>query len=125
MVFITMFILNSDQVCANQKNKSVQCNKEKIVFDVNAIDRNGLVGPLDGKVSVVYEFCIPYENKYLEEVKSIDPLLNCYHGSKGRIGCQENEYLCLGNTHDKDFKSKLCQLSNREYIKQIAQCFFE
>jgi hypothetical protein len=92
-----------------------QCNLEKITFDINEIE----------KVPLDYEFCIPYEDRYLQEIKRIDPEIECYHGSSGRIGCIDSEYLCIGNTGHKDFRNILCKLSILDYIDRIDQTFWE
>ena len=80
-----------------------QCVPQKITFDLNSIDEDGLIGPTDGKASVDFEFCIPYKEQYLKEIQSIDSDIKCYYGSRGRIGCGNEEYLCIGNTGDKDY----------------------
>ena len=92
---------------------------------MNEIDENGLIGPPDGKVAVDYEFCIPYDNAHLQEIKEIDPDIGCDYGPTGRIGCTNNEYLCIGNTHQKDFRSILCKLSTLGYVERIDRTFWE
>lgn len=102
-----------------------KCREEKITFDIKKINNDGLIGLENGKVSVDYEFCIPYTEESLLEVKKIDSDIRCNHGSSGRIGCTNNEYLCLGNTGSKDFGTILCDLSQLDYIKRIDQNFWE
>ena len=101
------------------------CVEEKISFDILKLDDYGLVGPWNGKVSVDYEFCIPYTDESLLEVKKIEPDIQCDYGPKGRIGCNDNEYLCLSGTGFKDFKTILCDLSQLDYVKRIDQNFWE
>ena len=97
----------------------------KINFDLSQIDENGLMGQEGGKVSVDYEFCIPAGEAYADEVKSIDPSIGIYLHTKGRIGCEEDQWLCLGNTHQKDWKDILKSLAALDYVKRIEQNYWE
>ena len=74
---------------------------------------------------MAYEFCIPNTTQCKDEVKAIDPSLQLMSGSPGRIGCSKNEYLCIGSTHQPEFKRVLQQLAELTYIQQIDECFFE
>ncbi|MEW5894819.1 MAG: hypothetical protein AB1650_03515 [Candidatus Omnitrophota bacterium] len=102
-----------------------QCDVDKITFELNAIDKNGLIGTADGKTSVDYEFCIPYIDQYLKEIQTIDSQIVCYHGSGGRIGCSNSEYLCLGNSGYKNYRDILCKLSTLNYVKRIDRTYRE
>ena len=97
----------------------------KINFDLNQFDENGLYGPANGKRAMDYEFCIPKEEDKLAKVKSIDPSLQIHADSKGRIACSKQQYLCIGNTHQPNFKAILIELSNQPFIERIEQTFFE
>jgi hypothetical protein len=117
--------------CKNDKKPTVgikniyNCNYDKITFDLNRIPDSGLVGPSDGQVTVTYEFCIPDEKQYIEEIRKISPAIGFMRGSSGRIGCSDKEILCLGSTGSKNFRTTLCDLSKLEYIERIDQCLFE
>lgn len=97
----------------------------KITFDVNNINKDGLYGPPDGLRALDYEFCIPATDAAEAEVKQIDPTVKFHKNSPGRAGCSEEEYLCIGTTHQKDFRSVLAKLAALDYIRQIDQSFYE
>ncbi len=97
---------------------------EKIRFNLSQLDKEGLIGPDSGKVALDYEFCIPREERYLEEVKRIDPTVQIQRAA-GRIGCSRGEYLCLGNTHQKNYRKVLYRLAKLEYVERIERAFFE
>jgi hypothetical protein len=101
------------------------CLASKIAFDLKVFDKNGLIGPYAERVSVDYEFCIPYTPKHVNDIQAIDPQIECYHGPRGRIGCGDAEYLCLGNTGSENYKNILCQLSLLNYIKSIERAWWE
>ena len=108
--------------CANQK---VLPPNPKIDFDMNTIDKAGLIGPPNGKVALSYEFCIPAEDKYVQEVQQIDPSLRINKIAKGRVGCSKVEWLCIGNTHQEAAKKKIQQLAELSYVKRIQRAYFE
>lgn len=97
----------------------------KIHFDLSLLDENGLYGPPNGKQSISYEFCIPAKEEYATEVQSIDSTIALQQHAPGRIGCSDDEYLCLGNTHQKNYRKVLFKLSRLEYVEKIEQSFFE
>ncbi len=97
----------------------------KIEFDLSSLDKDGLRGPSDGKVAVSYEFCIPDNDACRAEVKAIDPTVQFMPGSRGRIGAGKDECLCIGSTHQKNFKEVLRKLSEKSYISRIIECHFE
>jgi len=98
---------------------------QKVTFDMTRLDKDGLFGPPNGKRALSYEFCILNTEEYKAEVKGIDPTVQFMPGSSGRIGCDRNECLCIGSTHQKDFRRVLKNLGNLEYVKLINECFFE
>ncbi len=122
-----LLILSGGMKSASAK-EAVSCHKDylrKITFDINKINDDGLTGPPEGLVSVDYEFCIPAGKDYAEEVKRIDPSAVIHESSSGRIGCSPEEYLCIGNTHQKDFRAVLCRLAGLTYVRRIDMCFWE
>lgn len=98
----------------NAAEQSIPCDLKKIFPNIADIAAAG-----------AYEFCIPYQDEYLKEIKEIEPLMECLHGPKGRIGCADDEYLCIGGTRSEDFNNTLCELSTLDYIKLIGPCYFE
>jgi hypothetical protein len=98
---------------------------DKLAFDLNSLDENGLYGPADGKRSLDYEFCIPSGDTYAEEVSTIDSSAQFYPESRGRIGCGEGEVLTIGNTHQANHHLILMELANLEYIDRIQPVDWE
>jgi hypothetical protein len=99
--------------------------RQKITFDLTRLDEDGLYGELGGKRAVSYEFCIPDTRQSRAEVKRIDPTVKFMAESPGRIGCGEHETLCIGSTHQKDFRKVLQRLTELTYVQRIDESFFE
>lgn len=118
LLFFMCFLFN----CANQK---VLHPSPKIGFDINALDKEGLAGPPDGKVAVSYEFCIPALSRFVNEIVRIDPSIKVHKKSKGRVACDKQQWLCIGNTHQELYRQKLQRLAELEYIKRIEKTVFE
>lgn len=98
---------------------------DKIKFNLDEFNHDGLYGPDGGLRSMDYEFCIPTRKEILEEIEAIDPSLKIYTNSPGRIGCSDVHYLCIGNTDQVGWRTKLLKLASKEYIEKIQQSFFE
>ncbi len=98
---------------------------DKITFDLEQIDENGLYGPPDGKRSLDYEFCVPEEPAFLETVQTIDPSLMLYPHSPGRIGCTADQVLAIGNTHQPNAVLILMELANLDFIDRIDRVDWE
>ena len=96
----------------------------KIRFDVSALDDSGLYGPPDGLRALSYEFCIPDRLDTAARVRGIDKTV-AMHKARGRIGCSEKQLLCIGHTHQADFRGVLEALSELPYVTRIDQAFFE
>ena len=111
--------------CTNVDTQNKNECPRKITFDLAAINDAGLRGPPNGLVSVDYEFCIPDKEIYEQEVKKIDSSVRIMYGSKGRIGCKSDQYLCIGNTHQENFREVLRELAKHKYIDRIDECFWE
>lgn len=112
--------------CARPKSASDAIAPwDKIRFDLSQLNEEGLYGPPDGLRSISYEFCIPADEKLVDEVSSIDTSLRIHPDSPGRIGCSPEEYLCVGNTHQKNYREVLFELARLEYVEKIEQSFFE
>ncbi len=105
--------------CPKEADESILA---KIAFDYSAIDEKGLRG---GEVAVDYEFCIPARDAALEEVLKIDSEVRVMQKSKGRIGCTEDQWLCINSTHSAGWKEKLYRIASLEYVKRIQETVYE
>lgn len=108
--------------CVNQK---VLYPSPKIGFDINALDKEGLIGEANAKVALDYEFCIPAHNSYINQVRQIDPSLKFHKKSRGRVGCGKDKWLCIGNTHQEYARLKLQRLAELTYVERIERTYFE
>lgn len=97
----------------------------KVEIDLSRLDQAGLAGPPLGKVSLAYEFCIPNTDECKARVRAIDRSVRFMPGSRGRIGAGPQECLCIGETHQADYRRVLRQLAELPYIKRIVECHFE
>lgn len=97
----------------------------KIGFDLSRLNDSGLRGPPDGLRALDYEFCIPSAERYVAEIKAIDPSAAVYSRSPGRIGCAEGQPLVIGNTHQPGFRTILKNLAALPYVTRIDESFFE
>ena len=110
-------------LCAIQcQQKMQELADAKIKFDINTIDANGL---RNGEVSVDYEFCIPASDAILQQVLKIDPNVRAMKASKGRIGCTDQQWLCINSTHGKGWKKKLYAIAGLETVERIQETFYE
>jgi hypothetical protein len=91
----------------------------KIHLDLSKFNDDGLYGPPDGLRAAMYEFCIPARPDLAAEVASIDPTVQIYASSPGRIGCASDEYLCIGSTGQPGFREVLASLAQLEYVSRI------
>ncbi len=98
---------------------------QKVELDLSQLDKDGLRGPPDGKVSVSYEFAIPNTAECKAEVRAIDRTVQFMPGSRGRIGAGKNECLCIGSTHQPDYRGVLRALAELPYVTRIIECHFE
>lgn len=96
-----------------------------VTFDVERINENGLIGPPDGLRSVMYEFCVPSDSARVAAVRAIDPSLEVYPASRGRIGCTDEQVLCIGHTHQPAWKETLERLAALDFVTRIDESFME
>ena len=101
-----------------------QAPMTKIRFDLTDLDAAGLYGPPDGLRALSYEFCIPDRPDSLAEVRAIDASVRAQR-SPGRIGCVHGELLCIGNTHQPEYRAVLEALARLPYVARIEQAHFE
>ena len=120
--FILLLLVVHWSSCANQK---ILDPSPKIGFDINALDKEGLLGDSKGRVAVNYEFCIPANNAFIVEVRGIDPSLSIHKRSPGRVACTAEQWLCIGSTHQEYARLKLQRLAELHYVKRIERTHFE
>ncbi len=58
-------------------------------------------------------------------MRATDLTLQIQQGSPGRVGCGAGELLCLGNTHQTNYRSVLEQFSELAFVAEIREAFFE
>jgi len=104
---------------------SVPGAESGIRFDLDRLDADGLQGPPDGLRALHYEYCIPDQPEAIREVTAIDPTLQIQQGSPGRVGCGAGELLCLGHTHQPDYRAVLERLAALLFVTDIHEAFFE
>lgn len=124
IVFISILLVS----CTHKNQESYQVDEEiksKITFDIDKLNKDGLLGSPDGLHVLDYKFCIPLNWEYRNEILSIDSTIQFIKGTGSRNSCTGKEYLCLGNTHKKNFKEILYSFASLEYVNQIDQMFWE
>ena len=97
----------------------------KLIFDLAALDDDGLIGPPGGRVAVAYEFCIPATDAHAASVRAIDPMAAVQPGSPGRIGCGPGQWLVVGSTHQPGWRVDLKRLAALPYVARIDRAVFE
>ena len=97
---------------------------KKLGFSIKQLDADGLYGPVNAKVSMQYEFCIPDDAKHKKHIERLDPTVQ-FQKSRGRVGCKKDQLLCIGNTHDKTYQTRLYNLCLLPYVESIQQTFWE
>lgn len=113
-----MFVILSISGCSPRINQQAL---KKIDFDPQAVDDKGL---LHG-TKVDYEFCIPRNEGYLAEIKSIVPEVLISETSQGRIRCGRDEYLCIVSAGDSNWKEKLYAVASLPYVERIIRTYYE
>ena len=111
--------------CTVPHQESASDPWSKVEFNPDNLDQQGLRGPADGKVAVSYEFAIPNTETCKRQVRAIDPTVEFLCGSRGRIGAGKNECLCIGSTHQPNYRDVLVNLAKLPYVKRIIECYFE
>jgi hypothetical protein len=125
-VFLVIFLSVYPFFWACRSDDQVQLSsRSKITFNLEQLNENGLYGVRGGLKALHYEFCIPADPGIEAQVRQIDPTSRIFKTSPGRIGCGAGEYLCVGHTHQPDFRTVLFRLANLPYVRRIDQAFFE
>lgn len=91
----------------------------------HAIGPDGLRDPADGKVAVSYEFALPNTEECRDEVRAIDATVKFMPDSHGRIGASSSGCLCIGSTHQPNYRDVLRKLEELPYVDRIIECHFE
>ena len=118
ILLVSTFFAASQTNC---KQKPSQQVSQKIEFDHQSIDSKGM----HQGVIVDYEFCIPRNQVFVDEVKSIEPELLISQTSQGRIRCSREEYLCIASARDESWKEKLYRIAALDYVKRIIRTYYE
>jgi hypothetical protein len=98
---------------------------QKVELDLHGIANDGLRGPADGKVAVSYEFSIPNTDECKARVRAIDATVQFMPGSQGRVRAPKDGCLCIGSTHQPDYRDVLRRLAELPYVERIIECHFE
>ncbi len=101
------------------------CDRARLEFDPDSIDRNGLMGPAGGKRYLDYEFCVPADPALLHRLQAGSPTLHCRPGAKGRSACRPDQALCIGNTGSPNWRGELCRFSTLPFVQQIRRTWWE
>ncbi len=112
-------LLSACQTPASEPFRHTDAAATKIAFDLDRLNASGLYGPADGLRSLAYEFCIPARQRYIDEIHAIDPDIRIYRQSPGSIGCHNDEYLCMGETHKQAWRQILTGLTSLPYVRKI------
>ena len=94
----------------------------KIEFEHSTIDDRGY---MNGEIMVDYEFCIPKDEKKAAGITAIDPEIIMPRQAKGRIGCSEDQYLCIVSNHTPGWRERLFAIASLPYVKRIIQTEYE
>ncbi|MRI33015.1 hypothetical protein EOPP23_08470 [Endozoicomonas sp. OPT23] len=126
VLLLSLVILLQGCASSNWRAAHWFSNKsDKIQFDLNQLNSDGLQGPSDGLRTLSYEFCIPDDINAVDQVMAIDPTLVVYKHSRGRVQCSEKEYLAIGHTGQRNYQDILNKLANLNYVKSIQEALFE
>ncbi len=118
--------LDAYEIYVNEKGYLKPYYEMKIKFDLNEFTDDGYRHRALGEVmSINYEFCIPADETVWQEVSRVDPTLELMKGSKGRSGCSNSEWLCIGSSRQAGFKDNIKQLASLRYVKKISETFWE
>jgi len=118
-LLLAFFVILSASKCQDNESKKTL---NKIEFDYSAVDDKGL---MNSEVAIDYEFCIPMDEARIAEVKAIEPDVNMPRMAKGRIGCSEEEWLCIVSTNGPKWKERLYAIASLPYVKRIVQTHYE
>lgn len=126
LIFASIFLLGNTRGELLERNIESSTLLKKITFDISTTSgERSIDSPPDRLRAVNYEFCVPKESKFVAEVKAIDSSIMFHGSSRGRIGCSENQYLCIGTIQSPQWKEILLSLARLDYVERIDQFFGE
>ena len=125
LVFASIFFLTFYQEKPLSQIFKFDSVLDKITFDISATSQEGSSEPPDSLSYVSYEFCIPAKDKFLNEVKDIDPTIMFHAHSRGRIGCQTDQYLCIGTIQSSQWREILMSIAKLDYVERIDRFYGE
>lgn len=103
--------------CVTQAPKGL----EKIRFDLNKIDPNGLEGPPAGKREIQYQFCVPNTEARRLEIAELDPTARFESEVAGRAGCTADEILVHARTGAPNWRGRMEAVAALPYVKSIRR----
>ncbi len=118
-LLLAFFVIFSGSKCQDDVSRKTL---SKIEFDYAAVDDKGL---MNSEVAIDYEFCIPMDEAKVAEIKAIEPDVKMPRMAKGRIGCSEEELLCIVSTNGPKWKERLYAIASLPYVKRIVQTDYE
>jgi len=121
-IALLFFTCKTKSNSLNKTELKVMGDIEKFDFDINALDKDGLIGPSNGKVSVDYQFCIPKGQEFEKQVLAIDPELKISTNSRA---CSGSQNIAIGNTHKSGHQVILRSLSELDFVKKISRVWYE
>ena len=110
---------------SNTTETTVMGNIDKFDFDINALDKDGLMGLATGKVSVDYKFCIPKGEEYIKTVQDIDPDIKIHRSSFGRNKCADTQVTAVGTTNQPGHREILLRLSKLDFVEKFNRVWYE
>jgi len=99
---------------------------DKVKFDINKLDENGLYGPPDGLRLLDYAFCIPNDIEKAQEIRKINPEIVIFQSKNEfidrAISCKaEESFFCLANTAQTNFKEVILTTAAFPYVSDIIE----
>lgn len=120
--FFLFPIISISMLLVSCHRQLVTSDVSKINFDYSHIDERGF---RNGLAPVDYEFCIPAKDDALKKVRQIEPDVKVMKSSRGRVGCTDEQWLCIVNTMDDAWKKKLEQIATLSFVGRIEETFYE
>ena len=125
LVVFILILTVSIYSCGSSKPDTNEVSKINFNLD-NFTDDGAMKHPhKEDRGYISYEFCIPADDEHFKEVSSIDSTLALYKTSKGRSACSDKEWLCIGSSHQPNFKKVILALAKLSYIRKINETFWE
>jgi len=125
-VFFLLIVVSVCIVLDSCSSSQQRGPSEKITFDLSEFTEDGLRERPKGEFNAIsYEFCIPASEDTLNRIRTIDSTVSIFKKSKGRSGCSDKEWLCIGHSHQAGFKKVILKLASLKYIRKISETFWE